>query len=121
MKVAPETRVQRWRRHWHLSWKGHVITAALVCGLLLGIWGISALATVLLEWMGRTPIWSSLTPSTQFVISGVLLILFGGAFLRARLRRRGHGLVTLLDLRFFFIEIASIIGGIVMLIRATHV
>jgi hypothetical protein len=76
---------------------------------------------VLVEWIGRTRAWTSLPRSTQFVISGATLILLGGAFLRTRLKRRGRGLVTLLDLRYFFIEIASIIGGIVMLVRAAYV
>lgn len=85
------------------------------------MWGIPVLITVLLKWIGRTRAWSSLPLSMQFVISGAVMILFGGAFLRTRLRGRAHGLVTLLDLRYFFIEIASILGGIVMLIRATYV
>ena len=93
----------------------------MVSAFLLLIWGIPALATMLFGWIGRTRIWSSLSLSTQFVIFGGALMLSGGAFLRARLRRRGRGLVTLLDLRFFFGEIAMIISGVVLLIRATYV
>ena len=121
MKVEPETQLQRWRRRWHLDWKEHAITAVMVCSFLLIIWGASALSTLLIKWLGRTRIWNSLSDSTQFVILGAVLIIAGGLLLRARLRRRGHGLVSLLDLRFFFGEIASIGSGIVLLIRATYV
>ena len=122
LKLEPETRIQRWRRHWRLSWKEHMLTGALlVAAVVLFIWVVPAVTSARLNRIGQSRPWLALPQSFRLVITGTLLVIAGGALLRARMKRKGHGLVTFLDVRFFFLEISTIITGIAFLVRAAYV
>ena len=123
MRAVPETRVERWRRLWHLhgrSWireQGRGLFVAII--FVARFIGVGGVVTILLSRVGQSRLLVGLSPSGQFLLSGTLLEFLGWTLLRSRLkRRRGARVASFWDLRLFVGELGMIVIGAALLMKA---
>ena len=115
----PETRIQRWKRLWHLhrrdvwSWVFAVAGVALVIvfvGAAKSAYRNLALQVETSHWWNRIP------PAARNRIGGSFLGVAGLALLRRRWKLR-EGISSFWELRMFVAEAAMLIGGVVLVVK----
>jgi uncharacterized membrane protein len=129
VREKPETRLEKWRRWWHLHGTGWLKNWALPWALALILVGvILSLSSALrgaVSWVGsgieESRLWMSLSPSSRSLLTGCALVAVGLSFIsRTFLSRRkrtpdGSGV---LRLRVFVGGCALSIAGGICVLRA---
>jgi hypothetical protein len=121
-----ETRGERYRRLWHLHGRGWMLEKVLPFLGALVLAGMLAGSTRVLRNLGlrfaQSPLWTDLPPSGRCLILGTLCEVLGWMFLVGRFKRRsGFGIASFWKLRVFLGEISLIIGGGILLVKATGI
>lgn len=118
MRLEPETRIQRWRRYWRLSWREQILRSLAVIFFLALIWGVADCVPFLLKWLAHSRAWLGIPQSYRYSIVGSTLLAVGGFSMRARMKKRALGVRTYWDLHILIIDISMLVGGVVSLVRA---
>ena len=116
-----ETRIQHWRRLWHLHGKGWLRAWGIPTVVLAGLLGLLIVVKTGMRRLGveveQSHWWHGLDSHTRNFILGGLLEVVGLTFFLRRLKAR-RALRTLFDLKRGIGEIAMILAGAALLFKA---
>lgn len=126
MKELPESRVERWKRLYHLKgrvWiRDQVLALIGVAALLLLLFGLRKIFQSMSLQVGRSEWWTKLPPRGKYLVEGTLFEIVGGMFLAVRLKSGGGFRVSSFwDSRMFLWEAGAIFAGLVFLVKASGV
>jgi len=121
VRLPPETRIQRWRRWWHLHGTGwtheYGAPALMVAGFFLTLWGVRQGLSLFGSWVWMSTGWGGHAATAKTLTLGIVWIDIGLFFLWIRVRR-GERVRRLGEMRRFVVEARMIAAGAWLVMKA---